>query len=451
MQRQEGWAAAWPPISLTSSAALLRQEGFKVNLKDCIVEGIDFSALKQLLRDFSPDLLVLNTATFTIEGDLSIACIAKEISPRIKVAAMGIHVTSLPDDSFKMSKELDFIIRGEPEYTIRDIASAIRDGKSYNEIPGISININGKINHNVDRPPIENLDLLPFPAWDLVDLDKYQIPISGERFLLIAPGRGCPYQCSFCASKAYYGTKLRLRKPERVVDEIEWNLEKFGVSNFLFWMESFTIDRDYVLQLTRQIVSRGLKVKWICNSRVDDVDKELLMALKEAGCWMIAFGVESGNQEILDTMKKNTSIEQTVNAVKQAKESGLKVAGHCIIGAPGDTPQTITDTIKFVRKLDLDYVQYYCCVPFPGSDLYEIARSRGWINTLRWDRFEQSYSVLEMEGIDSRTIMALRRKAFWSFYLTPKIILRTLKEIRSIEHMKRFMRIARDFFSWIKR
>lgn len=449
MQRQDGWTAAWPPLSLAYCTSVLREAGFEAILRDCIIEKIDFEGLKEMIRDLKPDLLVINTATFTIEGDLSVARLAKENVAGVRVAAMGIHVTALPDESFQAEPMLDYIIRGEPEETLKDLALALREGRSPLEVNGISLQNGGVVQHNPDRTFIENLDALPFPAWDLVDLDNYREPLSGERFLLISPGRGCPFGCSFCAGKAYYGSKVRLRSPKNIADELAWDGTQFGVRNFLFWIESFTINRDRVLALMDEIISRKLDIRFICNSRVADVDQEMLFKLKKAGCWMIAFGIESGNQEILDSMKKATLIPQAEKAVRMAHEAGLKVAGHCIIGVPGESVETIKQTMALVRRLRPDYVQYYCCVPFPGSDLYREAREKSWINTDRWDGFEQGYSVMNLPTLDAQSVMKWRRRAFLDFYLSYGTILRVLGEIRSFGHLKRFARMVKDFFSWI--
>jgi radical SAM superfamily enzyme YgiQ (UPF0313 family) len=164
---------------------------------------------------------------------------------------------------------------------------------------------------------------------------------------------------------------------------------------------------------------------------------------------MIAFGIESGNQEILDSMKKATLLPQAEKAVRMAHEAGLKVAGHCIIGVPGESVKTIKQTMALVRSLRLDYVQYYCCVPFPGSDLYREALEKGWINTDRWDGFEQSYSVMDLPNLDSRNVMKWRKKAFLYFYLSPGTVFRILGEIRSFGHLKRLAGMVNDFFFWI--
>lgn len=442
MQRQGAWTSTWAPITLALCASVLEKENIQVKVIDCIVKNINSISLKDKIAQFSPNLIILNTATPSIETDITVAKLAKEVLPKVKVAALGIHVTVLPEDCLNLSSSLDYCIRGEPEFIVRDLSLGI----NIKDILGLSYRSNGKIIHNPDREFISNLDELPFPAWHLIDPSDYRMPFKNIPFLLVATSRGCPYKCTFCADKAFYGTKLRLKSPKRVVDELEWVKKTFGISEFLFWSESFTINNNFVLEVCKEILSRRLKVSWVCNSRVDNVDLPLLRKIKEAGCWMIGYGIESGNQEVLDSVKKGTTIQQAKQAVKWAKEAGLEVTGHCILGLPIETEETIKQTIDFSIELDLDFAQYYCAVPFPGSKLYSEAIEQKWINTADWSKFEQNFSVLDLSNISSDKIMQLRRAAFKKFYLRKKIILKTLKRIKS---PKTFIKMSKDFLSWI--
>ncbi|MEW6097052.1 MAG: radical SAM protein [bacterium] len=449
MQRQGAWTSTWPPITLALCAGVLEMENIQVKLIDCIIKNIDSNSLKDQIAEFSPNLIILNTSTPSIESDLSIAKLAKDILPQVKVAALGIHVTVLPEECLSLFSSLDYCIRGEPEFIVKDLSLALRDGGSIKDISGLSYHTNGKIIHNPDREFISNLDELPFPAWHLIDTEDYRMPFKNVPFLLIATSRGCPYKCTFCADKAFYGTKLRLKSPKKVVDELEWVKKTFGVAEFLFWSESFTINNNFVLEVCEEILSRNLKVSWVCNSRVDNVDIALLRKIKEAGCWMIGYGVESGNQQVLNSVKKGTTLKQTQEAVRWAKEAGLEVTGHCILGLPGDTQETIKQTIDFTIELDLDFAQYYCAVPFPGAKLYTQALEQNWINTTDWTKFEQNFSVLDLPNIKANRIMELRREAFKKFYLRKKLLLKTLRRIKSLNQLITFIRMIKDFLTWI--
>lgn len=449
MQRGGAWTAIWAPVSLATMAAILENEGFKVKLDDCIVNEVGFSQLQRKLRRFKPDLVVINTATPSITSDLKVTALAKQTNKKCKTVAFGIHVTALPETSLKMEPDLDCVIRGEPEITLKEIALAIERKKGLKEIQGISYKKGKKIIHNPSRPPLENLDELPFPAWQHIRIERHLMPFKNVPFLLIVTSRGCPYQCKFCADKTFYGRKLRLRSPKRIVEEMEWVGKEFGVKDFLFWSESFTINPQFAEKVVDEIIRRRLKIHWVCNSRVDSVNYPLLKKFAQAGCWMIGYGVESGEQKVLDMMNKGTTLAQTRKSVRDAHKAGLEVTGHCIIGYPRETKKTIEKTIKFAKELDLDFAQFYCAVPFPGSELFEMAKKRGWLTTENWSFFEQNFSVLSTPVLKANEVMRLRRKAYKSFYLNPKIVWQTIKRVHSIGDLKQFLWMVKDFITWV--
>ncbi len=450
MQRAGAWTAVWTPISLATCAAVLRRGGHEVRLRDCIVEDIDFNRLAYIVSAFRPGLVVFNAVTPAIVSDLSTARLVKAIAPQARCAAIGIHGTALPAETLDMEPALDIVVRGEPEITVAELAA----GRDNSSIPGISWRANGTIAHNPDRPFVADLDELPFPAWDLIRTALYRMPFSGERFLLVGTGRGCPYSCAFCADHTYYGKRLRLRSAGSVADELQRNLRDFGVRDFLFWSESFTLSRRFAAALAEEVIRRRLPVRWVCNSRVDHVDRELLELLRRAGCWMIGYGIESGVQRILDSVRKGTTLEQARRAVAASHAAGLQVTGHCVLGFPGETRADVLQTIRFAVDLDLDFAQFYCAVPFPGSELYERARGAGWICSDDWSRFEQNFSVLDCRGAWPRAptpeeIMQLRRAAYRRFYLRPRLIARTLKGTHSLQQFGRLAGGVRDFLTWV--
>lgn len=239
--------------------------------------------------------------------------------------------------------------------------------------------------------------------------------------------------------------------PKNIVDELEWAGKEHGVIDFLFWSESFTINRQFAKDVADEIYWRGLKIHWVCNSRVDNVDEELLRKIKRAGCWMIGYGLESANQKILDSVKKGIKVEQTVRAVKLSKKAGLDVTAHCVFGFPGETEETIRETIQLTKKLPLDFAQYYCSVPFPGSDLYQQAIDSGWVNTDNWERFEQNFSIMDMPGLSSDRVMQLRKQAYKEFYVRPKIALKTLGRVRNFHDFFELFRMVKTFTDWTKK
>lgn len=449
MQKEGVWTTTWPPISLTESAAVLRQRGHEVRINDCSVEGVDTGKLQDILRDFAPDLVVMNSTTPSINFDMTIPPLVKQVLPVTKVAAFGIHVGTLPEESFALTEALDYIVRGEPELTIADLADKLAKGEDAAGVPGLFSRQNGTVVHGEDRGFLKDLDELPYPAWDLIDLDNYRLPFSGLHFLMVTTARGCPYKCTYCVAQSYYGKKIRMRKVPKIVDELEYLGETFGVKDFFFWSESFTIIKAAIKDLCREIIRRDLDIRWVCNSRVDNVDLELLELMKEAGCWMISYGIESGDQAILDGIKKDITIERIRESIQLTRRVGFQIAGHFVLGLPGETLQTLRKTYKFACSLDLDYAQFYCASPWPGSEFYKQAKAENWLATDNWEHYEQDRSVTNYPGLSAEEITRFRNRAFRRFYVRPKIMWRTLTRMKSPEEFMNFLRMLRAFLTWI--
>lgn len=444
MQRAGAWTSVWPPLSLALTAAVLRRAGHEVLLHDCIVEKISRQKLISIAKVFSPDWCIFNTATPSIAGDMETVDMVKGNLPKSRIAAIGIHPTALPEETFALSKHLDVIIKGEPEQTALELMSAI----DLDSVTGICYRKNGIIKHNPPRPALEDLNSLPFPAWDLIDKKLYKLPLSDKPFLLVATNRGCPFKCRFCADHVYYGRRLRKFSPKRIVDEIEHDIKDIGVKEFLFWAESFTLDKAHAIAVAEEIISRKLEIGWVCNSRVDQADREMLEAFKRAGCWMIGFGVESGSQRVLDLMNKGTTLEQTRAAVKAAQAAGLQVTAHVMLGYPGETSKEIELTIALVKELKFDFAQFYAAVPFPGSVLYADAKDNGMIVNDDWRYFEQNFCVIKTDHLEPREVESLRNRAFREFYLRPEQIFRTITRLRTPGAWRQALRAVWEFKDW---
>jgi anaerobic magnesium-protoporphyrin IX monomethyl ester cyclase len=448
MQRAGAWTAIWTPLSLAYCAAALREDGNEVRLTDCIVEDLSFKDVERIVADFRPGAVVINAVTPSIVSDLSTADHVKSVDPGIYTAVIGIHGTALPRETLLLNANIDFIVRNEPEIVVRNLCRAIGSESGCSGVKGISYrNTEGEI-HNENEQMLSDLDSLPYPAYDLIKTEKYLLPFSNKRFLLVATGRGCNYGCAFCADHIYYGKKVRLRKPERVVAELKHWKETLGIRDFLFWTESFTLNREFSCKVAEEIIRNDLDINWVCNSRVDHVDDVMLALFKKAGCTMIGYGIESGSQQVLDRMNKRITTEQVRNATDMANKHGIGVVAHTILGFPGETTETIKNTIRFVKSLNLDYAQFYCAVPFPGSALYKEACESGWIANNDWRMFEQNYSVLNTEGITPEKIMQMRRFAYRSFYFRPRQIFNLIKSLHAQGGMLRAFSIIRDFFTW---
>lgn len=449
-QEQGVWGTLWPPVSLAMTGAVLEKDGHEVRIIDCPASAMSFEQLEHELRQFNPRLVIWSTGTPSIAGDLAFADAVKKILPTCITAVFGTHVTALDRQCLQASPALDCIIRNEPELTARDLAQAIASSENFSDIAGLTWrDPANSIIANPARPFIDNLDSLPFPAWHLLADHNYVLPLKGRPFLIIAPQRGCPFNCSFCTCQTYYGKKLRTRSTENIIAEIQYDMKRFGVRDFFIWAETFVIDRQHVADICQAMLDAKLDIAWTCNSRIDIVDEKLLKLMARAGCWMISYGIESADQLVLDTVCKGTRVEQAAVAVSLARAAGIKTAGHFIFGLPGDTEEAMEKTLKLARTLKLDVAQFYSAVPFPGSRLYAEAIEKGWIEPVDFTNFSQSSSVMRMPGLPPETVDFHRSAAYRQFYVNPMTWVRTLRMFEW-QGLKSMFRTAGAFLRWGK-
>jgi radical SAM superfamily enzyme YgiQ (UPF0313 family) len=450
-QEQGVWATLWPPLSLATIGAVLEEDGRTVKIVDCPAQEISWHGLTQVITTFLPDVVIWSTGTPSIQSDLSLAAVVKGCNNRIATAVFGTHVTVFDKQSLESFPELTYIIRNEPEMTVRDLVRSLAEGSPLEGVSGLTFRSEtGAVVANPSRPFIEDLDSLPLPSWHLLDLNRYRLPLKGKGFLMVAPLRGCPFNCSFCTCQTYYGKRLRKRSLESVIKEIEHGIEQFGIRDFFFWAETFVVDKDYVEQLCSAIIERGLSIAWTSNSRVDTVDLPLLRLMAQAGCWMISFGIESGSQDVLDESHKGTTPEQAFKAVSAAHEVGIKTVGHFILGLPGETRESLEDTIEYARKLHLDLAQFYCAVPFPGSRLYERALQEGWIAHPDFKTFNQDHALMRLPTITPEEVNRYRALAYKRFYFNLGSIVRTVK-LTNWRDLKGLLTSAKDFWRWLSK
>jgi radical SAM superfamily enzyme YgiQ (UPF0313 family) len=439
------------PISLPMIAGALEAKKHQVNLLDCIANDVDVEGLKKAIRDYDPQFVLFNMSTATSSSDVEVINMMRSLT-KAHFTVIGNHATSLPEEVLNDSG-LDSVIRREPELTAQDLVDALEKGRGLGEVLGISFkDKDGTVVHNEDRPFNENLDDLPFAARHLLDNARYTLPVINEPYTLIITSRGCPYSCIYCTAYQYYGKKVRLRSAENVVDEMQECLEKHGLRNFTMWSDTFNQNRKFVMEVCGELKKRGLekKIRWMANSRVDHVDPEVLREMRSSGCIGVSYGVESGVEEILKNMKKGATAEQARIAVKQTKEAGIEVLTHIIFGLPGETIETINETIKYVKELDPDYAQFYCAIPFPKTELEEMGKKNGWISTDDYAKYELNQPILNLPGLSMEQLQEARKRAYREFYLRPSYILKRLRKIKGFKDLLVNYRQAKDFISsWI--
>lgn len=420
-QEASFWSTPWPPLSLAAIAAVLR-EGNDVRILDCPAQRMSEQALLAFVQKNAPDIAISSVSTETIESDLAVLGMIKGIMKTSILIIFGIHASVFAEDILK-SSAVDFVVRDEPEGTIRELVHALKKGALLDSVKGIAFRSSiGQVVSTAKREFIKDLDALPFPAWDLVDLGRYRLPFSDNPFIIINTSRGCPFRCSFCNAQAYYGSSVRTRSVRNILDELEFSAGRYGIRDVFFWGDTFTLVREQVKNLCAGLIQGNYHIRWVANSRVDTVDEEILGLMKKAGCWLLSFGIESGDERILKSCGKNISLEKTRSAVRMTKAAGIKVAGHFILGLPGETEETAGKTIRLAKKLGLDFAHFYSAVPYPGSLLFEQASREGWIRGKSWAQFRQSEFVMDLPTISAERLYRLRRNAYYAFYLRPKTL-----------------------------
>ena len=297
---------------------------------------------------------------------------------------------------------IDFAIRGEPEKTFQEL---IESSIPLTSIKGLTFRDNGSIKQNPDRQFINNLDELPFSSHHLIRNDLYRVPTTREIFTTIQTSRGCPYRCTFCLSTLLNGLKTRKRSVNSIIEEIKLVVQKLKINNFFLRADNFTFDKQWVLQLCHEIIKKNLRITWFCNSRVDTVDEEMLSAMKKAGCELITFGVESGNSRILQYIKKGITKDQIKKTIDLTKKSGILAGAFYILGLPGDTLNSIHETIQFSKEVDSDGVEFIPFIPFFGTDAINQTST----------------------NVDPLLVQKLARYAIIKFYCRPKIVIRYLR------------------------
>lgn len=469
--RLRAWSPnIWVPLGLTYIAAVLEREGHIIKIIDMNEKKFNDNDLrKELKEDY--DLIGITGMITEYHKILNIIDIAKAGFLDRSVIIGGPIAATIPNELLKQS-QADFIVMGEGEKTTPALVHAIEHGSDIAEIRGIAYKKGEQVLINEPTIPIANLDAIPFPARHLLDMSKYLknhfeifgFDIEGYgkiRSTNLISSRGCPYNCTFCF-KDMWGYKWRGRSAENIIAEIEILNEKYNVNGFHFTDDTFVLDEKRVFEFASLLKKSGLDVVWSCNGRVNLMQQDMLKAMRDAGCVSIAYGIESGNQLILDSMKKGITLIQTKNAVKWTKEIGIKVSGYFMMGMLGETRETIIDTINFAKELDLDFYGFSITTPLPGTEIYNEAIKKGLIQTdmaslKEWDFNINVNLTNDCTDEDLRTFKyeAFRqftlKKQFGKYYMINPIFLRgSLNVILSLRNKDETKRIAGNVSGIIK-
>ncbi len=462
----------WPQVSLAQLAAMIHPE-YSLEIVDAVALRMGWAEFEALLRRKRPRYYVTQVGAPTLTNDMYGAFLAKALGAQ--TIAFGTHVTPLAQETMESYPALDYVLRGEPELTLRELLDALdgretlswvcemldetdplrqpaRRGNDLDlaALKGLVWRRAGQLVVNADRPFIPNLDRLPLPLHHLLPMDRYRIPMLRGPYTFIVTSRGCPAGCRYCIKHVNYQQSVRLRSPENIVEELHL-LAKLGIHNIHMYADLFTVSREQVVRLCELITKEGLKIHWTCNSRVDYVDQELLQLMARAGCWFISWGIESANEAILRRAHKGYRTEQVALALRWAKEAGIKNWGYFMIGLPGETEETIQQTIDLAKRLPLDLALFHIAAPHPGTPFYLEVMQNGWFRPgMPWEDVDMDRStVLDYPQMSAEQLEAQARRAFRAWALRPGPIWTYLRSINSLSVVKSAMDIGIQQLAWI--
>jgi len=447
-----------PPLGLAALAAFAREKGKTVNVIDSLVYNYSLDQVLDIVKKYPPKVVCLSAITAVFNRSIECAERIQREFPDTLIVLGGHHATISPIKIMQESNCFDLLVFGEGELTLMDILEKyekkhlnkkefLSDKKLLATIEGAVFKINGEITKNKPREDIPNLDDLPFAARDLLPMERY-IPLPNQYKRLpsihMLAIRGCVFSCDFCSNPAIFGNKFRARSPKKVVEEIKHLIKTYGAKEISFWDDLFTINKKWTEDVCDELLKEGIDITWTCYARADCVNERILQKMAKAGCWNIFYGLETGNQQLLDNINKRLKVQQMRDAVKWTKAAGIEIRASFMIGLPGETPELGEQTIDFAVELDPDYAQFCINTPFPGTKLYETASQWGTLDQSNFDKYTIWEPVFLPFGYKNKEqLMKLNKKAFRKFYLRPKYILGRLKKIRSIEDVKRYAKGAR--------
>lgn len=417
-----------PSLTFATLAAPLLQAGHEVEVLDLNIAARPDAELAKKLDEFSPDYVGITCTTPLVQNVRNMASVAKQHNADTVVVVGGAHPSSLPESTMAGS-DIDIVCVGEGDFTITEIVG----GADLSSIRGIHYMKDGVPVANPSRELIADLDRLPMPVWSLFDLSRYRTPrltCRANPVGTLETSRGCVYGCTYC-NKNVFGRTCRMKSPQRVVDEIEYMIEA-GFRDIHIMDDGFTTDLKRAKQICDLIVERGLKVPWNLHNgiRVNRVDKEFLEKARDAGCYSVTFGIESGDQTILDNIHKGTTLEQARQAFAWTKEVGIETLAFFMLGLPGETEVTLQKTIDFAKELDPDYTKASILLPLPGTPLYGQFEQEGRIRSKDWSLYNQDdpSGVYDHDNLSWETINHYYRRFYRQFYLRPHAVWKQLKK-----------------------
>lgn len=421
--------------------------------------GADENDIRDYLKEKSPDLVGISSATPNFKGAVKIGKLAKEVTSA-KVVIGGVHASALPELTLKENSEaFDIVVIGEGELTMLELCEALEKDRELDNVAGLLFRKNHALLRTPPRELISDLDSIPFPARDLVNLNLYRPQVHlyrGRKSATMITSRGCPARCTYCATQVTMGNRFRTHSAEYVVNEIEHLVKNYGIEDIIIVDDTFTINKKRVREICNLILEKNINIGWFCFVRANDASYELFELMKKAGCFSMFFGVESGDEQVLKNIKKGATIAQARNALKISNKLGFKTMAGFMFGNPGDNRETIEKTTKLALELNPTIGSFNIMTPFPGTEEYEryIRSHPGEI--MDWDMFVPKgvTPVIELKDLTKKDLQRYLYKAYLKFYLRPLQIFRIIRNMSSFAEFRVYLRGAfglfRRIFEWRK-
>lgn len=431
---------AMPPLGLMYLASYLQKKSIhEIKLSDSQLEKNTQEDVRRLVNEYQPDVLGITVMTFTLVDVVELIKGIKEDNSRIKIVLGGPHVHLYPEETANLFG-VDYIVLGEGEMAFKDLLDNLDQPEKLREVKGLVFkDANGQIVNTGPRTLLSDLDQLPFPARQLLPYEKYRSSL-GKQFPVTTmfTSRGCPYRCLFC-DRPHLGTAFRPRSAKNVVDEMQ-ECANLGIKEIFMYDDTFGISRPRVLEITREIKARGIKISWDIRTRVNTVDEEILRELKSAGCERIHYGVEAGTQRILDVLRKGIDLQMVRKAFKLTRQAGIQTLGYFMIGSPTETREDILATIKLAKQLRPDFAHFTITTPYPGTDLYKMGLEKGILPNDYWREFAKNPTrdfkpLIWEENLKQAELVELLKQAYRSFYLRPVYIFDRLRKVSSFKEL----------------
>ena len=452
---RESTINAVPPLGLGYLSTALKSKGIDTEIVDCPNEGLDLNKFLDRIKGLRPDVVGFQTFSSGVYNINKSIKMIKDMDPSVITVVGGAHPSGAMEKTMEHIPNVDFSFIGEAEIGLPMLIETL-DGEGGNlkieherfrQIPGLVWRENGSVHCN--QPVFyDNLDEFGFPSWDLIDPNRYQGGPQGifYKVMPLAPiivSRGCPYKCNYCEGPKIAGRKIRRRSIQNVIAEIELLMDRYGVKEIHIIDDNFTADKEYVKEFCRQLMKKKRSFPWCCTNgiRLDCVDYETLRMMKEAGCYSISVGIESGSDKILKFMEKGLTTEKITRQMNLIKKAGFDdITGFIMLGYPGEDEDDILKTIDFMKELPLTNVDISNFMPLPGTRIYDyLVENENYVQP-DWSEFCQFKVSYTPKGMSKKKLKSLQRKAYLEFYARPKIVWKLITSIRSFKHLKFILR-----------